>query len=50
MAESPIIIDEKVAKRSLAALMARAHRGEEFIIARDGVPLARLVSNTRKPD
>ena len=35
------------AKTSLSKLLAKAERGEEVVIARDGVPVARLVAVER---
>lgn len=44
----PILIEEKAAKRSLAVLMERAHFGQEFVITRDGVPYAKLISDKER--
>ncbi len=37
------------AKTELSSLVERAARGEEIIIAKNGVPMARLVPLERKP-
>jgi prevent-host-death family protein len=37
------------AKTRLSALLARAERGEEIVIARAGVPIARLVAVSSAP-
>ena len=37
------VVEIEAAQRDLAALVERAGRGEEIILARDGAPLAKLV-------
>jgi antitoxin (DNA-binding transcriptional repressor) of toxin-antitoxin stability system len=38
------------AKTTLSALLAAVERGEEFVIARDDVPVARLVPMQETPE
>jgi prevent-host-death family protein len=42
-------VNVQEAKTRLSDLLARAERGEEIVIARAGVPIARLVTVTGTP-
>ena len=43
------IVNVHEAKTQLSRLLARAEAGEEVVIARNGVPIARLVSYENRP-
>lgn len=48
------VVDMQEAKTHLSQLLARVEAGEEFVVARQGKPVARLVrcggQGTRRPD
>ena len=44
MSESHVVVNVHHAKSQLSRLLARAEAGEEVVIARNGDPVARLVS------
>ena len=44
MSESQVVVNVHQAKSQLSRLLARAEAGEEVVIARNGDPVARLVS------
>ncbi len=44
-----LTVDVQDATANLSDLLARAERGEEVWIARDGIPVVRLVPAERKP-
>lgn len=46
---STVLINLYEAKTGLSRLVDRAHAGEEIIIAKNGVPMARLVPLAAKP-
>ena len=46
MIESQVVVNVHQAKTQLSRLLARAEAGEEVVIARNGDPVARLVTFT----